>query len=52
MGVQIPLEEMKERLRFLKDELKRNRLHFKWQDPHLSHLKGFFRREGETFPGS
>jgi radical SAM family uncharacterized protein/radical SAM-linked protein len=39
---QIPLDEMKEKLRFLKDESKRNRLHFKWQDPHLSHLEGIF----------
>ncbi len=41
---QIPLEEMKEKLRFLRDELKRNRLNFKWQDPHLSFLEGIFSR--------
>ncbi|OGP88708.1 MAG: hypothetical protein A2157_18260 [Deltaproteobacteria bacterium RBG_16_47_11] len=41
---QIPLEEMKEKLRFLRDELKRNHLHFKWQDPHLSFLEGIFSR--------
>lgn len=41
---QIPLEEMKEKLGFLKDELKRNRLHLKWQDPHLSLLEGVFSR--------
>ena len=41
---QIPLEEMKERLRFLKEEVKRSRLHFKWQDPHLSFLEGIFSR--------
>ena len=41
---QVPLEEMKEKLRFLRDELKRNRLHFKWQDPHLSFLEGIFSR--------
>ncbi len=35
---------MKENLRFLRDELKRNRLHFKWQDPHLSFLEGIFSR--------
>ena len=39
---QIPLEEMKERLSFLRDELKKNRLRFKWQDPHLSFLEGIF----------
>ena len=39
---QIPLEQMQERLHLLKDEVKRNRLHFKWQDPHLSHLEGIF----------
>jgi radical SAM family uncharacterized protein/radical SAM-linked protein len=39
---QIPLEEMKEKLSFLHDELKRNRLRFKWQDPHLSFLEGIF----------
>ena len=41
---QIPLEEMKEKLQFLKEEVKRNRLHFKWQDPHLSFLEGIFSR--------
>ena len=41
---QIPLEEMKERLRFLKEEVKRSHLHFKWQDPHLSFLEGIFSR--------
>jgi radical SAM family uncharacterized protein/radical SAM-linked protein len=39
---QIPLEEMQEKLRFMKDGVKRNHLHFKWQDPHLSFLEGFF----------
>ena len=39
---QIPLEEMKEKLSFLRDELKKNRLRFKWQDPHLSFLEGIF----------
>ena len=33
---------MKEKLRFLKDGLKRNHLRFKWQDPHLSFLEGIF----------
>jgi radical SAM-linked protein len=41
---QIPLEEMKENLSFLKSELKRNTLRFKWQDPHLSFLEGIFSR--------
>jgi len=41
-GSQIPLEEIKEKLRFLRDGLKRNHLHFKWQDPHLSFLEGIF----------
>jgi len=39
---QIPLEEMKEKLRFLKDGVKRSHLRFKWQDPHLSLLEGIF----------
>jgi radical SAM family uncharacterized protein/radical SAM-linked protein len=39
---QIPLEEMKERLRFMKDGVKKNHLRFKWQDPHLSFLEGIF----------
>ena len=39
---QVPFEEMQERLHFLKGEVKRNRLHFKWQDPHLSLLEGIF----------
>jgi radical SAM family uncharacterized protein/radical SAM-linked protein len=39
---QIPLEEMKEKLSFLRDELKKNHLGSKWQDPHLSFLEGIF----------
>jgi len=39
---QISLEEMEERLRFLKGEVKKSRLHLKWQDPHLSYLEGVF----------
>jgi radical SAM family uncharacterized protein/radical SAM-linked protein len=39
---QILLEEMKDKLRFLKNELKQNYLRFKWQDPHLSFLEGIF----------
>jgi radical SAM family uncharacterized protein/radical SAM-linked protein len=39
---QIPLEEMKEKLHFMRDGVKRNHLRFKWQDPHLSFLEGIF----------
>jgi radical SAM family uncharacterized protein/radical SAM-linked protein len=39
---QIPLEEMKEKLHFVRDGVKRNHLGFKWQDPHLSFLEGIF----------
>lgn len=39
---QVTLEEMKVKLRFLRDGLKQNRLHFKWQDPTLSLLEGIF----------
>jgi radical SAM-linked protein len=39
---QIPLEEMKEKLRFVGDGVKKNHLRFKWQDPHLSFLEGIF----------
>ena len=39
---QISLEEMKEKLRFMRDGVKRNHLRFKWQDPHLSFLEGIF----------
>jgi radical SAM-linked protein len=39
---QVPLDEMQERLQLLKAEVKRNRLQFKWQDPHLSLLEGMF----------
>jgi len=39
---QITLEEMKEKLHFLRDGLKQNHLRFKWQDPHLSFLEGIF----------
>ena len=30
---QIPLEEMKEKLQFMRDGVKKNHLRFKWQDP-------------------
>jgi radical SAM-linked protein len=33
---------MQENLSFLRSELKRNSLRFKWQDPHLSFLEGIF----------
>jgi radical SAM-linked protein len=36
------LEEMKEKLRLMKDGVRRNHLRFKWQDPHLSLLEGIF----------
>jgi radical SAM-linked protein len=39
---QIPLEEMKEKLHFMRDGVKKNHLRFKWQDPHLSFLEGIF----------
>ncbi len=39
---QIPLEEMKEKLRLMRDGVKKNHLRFKWQDPHLSFLEGAF----------
>lgn len=39
---QIPLDEMKEKLRFLRDGIRRSHLRFKWQDPHLSSLEGVF----------
>ena len=39
---QISLEEMKEKLDFLREGLKRGRLRFKWQDPHLSQIEGIF----------
>ncbi len=37
---QNPLEEIKEKLRLMKDGVKKNHLRFKWQDPHLSFLEG------------
>ncbi len=39
---QIPLEEMKEKLRLLGEGVRKNHLHFKWQNPHLSFLEGVF----------
>ncbi len=41
---QISLEGMKERLHFLKENLKTNKIRLKWQDPHLSLLEGVFSR--------
>jgi radical SAM-linked protein len=45
---QVPLEEMKERLRLIRDGVKRNHLQFKWQDPHLSFLEGIFSTGGQN----
>lgn len=39
---QISLEEMKEKLNFLKSRLKAGHIHLKWQDPHLSYIEGIF----------
>lgn len=39
---QISLEAMKERLQFLKGNLKNKKIRLKWQDPHLSLLEGVF----------
>lgn len=39
---QIFFDEMKERLHFLQEELRRDRIQFKWQDPRLSFLEGVF----------
>ena len=43
---QIPLDDMKEKLRFLKNQARENHLHLKWQDPHLSYLEGVFSTGG------
>jgi radical SAM-linked protein len=45
---QIPLEEMKEKLHFLREGLRGNRIRFKWQDPHLSFLEGIFSTGGSS----
>jgi len=45
---QIPLEEMKEKLRFLREGLRRDHVGFKWQDPHLSFLEGYFSTADRT----
>jgi radical SAM family uncharacterized protein/radical SAM-linked protein len=39
---QILLEEMKEKLQFMRDGVRKNHLRFKWQDPSLSFLEGIF----------
>lgn len=39
---QISLEEMKEKLQFLKSNLNKAHINFKWQDPHMSLLEGIF----------
>jgi radical SAM family uncharacterized protein/radical SAM-linked protein len=39
---QISLEEMKYKLSFFKEALRKKPLRFKWQDPHLSLLEGIF----------
>ncbi len=39
---QLSLETIKEKLHFLKENVKRKNLRLKWQDPHLSLLEGVF----------
>jgi len=39
---QISLEVMKEKLQFLKEQVKGKKIRLKWQDPHLSFLEGVF----------
>ena len=39
---QAPLDEMKEKLHRLREDLRQSRLQMKWQDPHLSFLEGIF----------
>jgi radical SAM family uncharacterized protein/radical SAM-linked protein len=39
---QIGLEEMKEKLHLMQEGVRKNHLHFKWQNPHLSFLEGVF----------
>ena len=41
---QIGTPEIKEKQWFLRDELKRKKLNFKWQDAHLTFLEGVFAR--------
>ncbi len=41
---QISTVEIKEKQWFLRDELKRKKLNFKWQDPRLTFLEGVFAR--------
>jgi radical SAM family uncharacterized protein/radical SAM-linked protein len=43
---QTPLDEMKEKLSFLKHQAREGHLHLKWQDPHLSYLEGIFSTGG------
>jgi len=39
---QISLEEMREKLHLMREGVRKNHLHFKWQNPHLSYLEGIF----------
>ena len=48
---QIPLGEIKEKLHFMRDGIKRNHLRFKWQDPHLSLLEGIFSKGDRNLSG-
>jgi radical SAM family uncharacterized protein/radical SAM-linked protein len=45
---QIPLEEMKEKLLLMREGVRKNHLHFKWQNPHLSFLEGIFSTGGRN----
>ncbi len=48
---QISLEEIEEKLHFLREGLKKNHLRFKWQDPHLSLLEGIFSMGDQRLSG-
>ena len=41
---QLPLEESRERLAWLKDQLRYRRVQFKWQDPRVSLIEGLWSR--------
>ncbi|MBW1785801.1 MAG: TIGR03960 family B12-binding radical SAM protein [Deltaproteobacteria bacterium] len=41
---QLPLSESRTRIRFIRDELKKTRVHVKWNQPEISWLEGIFAR--------
>jgi radical SAM family uncharacterized protein/radical SAM-linked protein len=48
---QLPLKEAREKIQWLKKELRISRVQFKWQDPEVSYIEGLFARGDRRLSG-